>query len=46
MKRILKTVVLVALMAFAASAAAQITIPGTDVSFRLNNDDWRYLRTF
>ena len=46
MKRILKTVVLVALMAFAASASAQITIPGTNVSFRLNNDDWRYLRTF
>lgn len=46
MRKILKTVVLVALMALASSAAAQITIPGTNVSFRLNSDDWRYLRTF
>ena len=46
MKKILKTVVLVMLMALAASASAQITIPGTNVSFRLNSDDWRYLRTF
>lgn len=46
MKKILKTVVLVLLMAMASSAAAQITIPGTSVSFRLNGDDWRYLRTF
>lgn len=46
MKKILKTVVLALLMAMASSAAAQITIPGTSVSFRLNGDDWRYLRTF
>ena len=46
MKKILKTVVLALLMAMASSAAAQITIPGTSVSFRLNSDDWRYLRTF
>jgi hypothetical protein len=46
MKKILKTVVLALLMAVASSAAAQITIPGTSVSFRLNGDDWRYLRTF
>ena len=46
MKKILKTVVLALLMAMASSAEAQITIPGTSVSFRLNGDDWRYLRTF
>ena len=46
MKKILKTVVLALPMAVASSAAAQITIPGTSVSFRLNGDDWRYLRTF
>lgn len=46
MKKIFKIMVLVALMSFAASALAQITIPGTNVSFRLNSDDWRYLRTF
>ncbi len=46
MKKILKTVVLAFLMAMASSAVAQITIPGTSVSFRLNGDDWRYLRTF
>ena len=28
------------------SARAQLTIPGTSVTFRLNNEDWRYLRTF
>ena len=37
---------LAVLMAFGTSAAAQITIPGTSVTFRLNSDDWRYLRTF
>ncbi|MBP5547051.1 MAG: hypothetical protein J6X59_07255 [Bacteroidales bacterium] len=29
-----------------ASAQSQITIPGTQVTFRLNNEDWRFLRTF
>ena len=28
------------------SASAQLTIPGTSVTFRLNNEDWRYLRTY
>jgi len=46
MKNILKTIVLALLMVMASSSAAQITIPGTSVSFRLNGDDWRYLRTF
>ena len=46
MKKILKTIVLALLMTMASSAAAQITIPGTNASFRLNGDDWRYLRTF
>ena len=27
-------------------AQAQLTIPGTQVTYRLNNEDWRYLRTF
>lgn len=43
MKKILLTMTL-ALMA--TLAAAQIGIPGTQVTIRLNNDDWRYLRTF
>ena len=46
MKKIQKLVVFALLMLFGASAAAQITIPGTNVTFRLNNEDWRYLRTF
>lgn len=25
---------------------AQLTIPGTNVTYRLNSDDWRYIRTF
>ena len=28
------------------SVQAQLTIPGTNVTFRLNSEDWRYLRTF
>lgn len=34
------------LAAFAATASAQLQIPGTSVSYRLNSDDWRYIRTF
>ena len=26
--------------------SAQLTIPGTNVTYRLNNEDWRYIRTF
>ena len=29
-----------------AVASAQLTIPGTSVTYRLNNEDWRYIRTF
>ena len=34
------------LLAVTTAATAQIGIPGTQVTFRLNSDDWRYLRTF
>lgn len=43
MKRIL--FILATLMAFAASAQ-RLTIPGTDVQYRLNSEDWVYVRTF
>ena len=36
----------VALLLLSATASAQLTIPGTNVTYRLNNEDWRYLRTF
>ncbi len=28
------------------AVSAQLRIPGTGIQFRLNSDDWRYLRTF
>lgn len=34
------------LLAAATVASAQLTIPGTDITYRLNSEDWRYLRTF
>ena len=43
MKRLLLTLAL--LMAFAASAQ-HLTIPGTEVQYRLNSEDWVYVRTF
>lgn len=46
MKRYLKIFVMSLLLAVSAVATAQIGIPGTQVTFRLNGDDWRYLRTF
>lgn len=46
MKRYLKILVTALLLAVSATATAQVGIPGTQVSFRLNGDDWRYLRTF
>ena len=46
MKRTAHLLLLAALMAFGANAASQITIPGTHVSFELEPDSWRYLRTF
>ncbi len=43
----LKHVILAALMLCASLAvSAQLRIPGTGIQFRLNSDDWRYLRTF
>lgn len=37
---------LLAVLLLSSTAMAQLTIPGTHVTFRLNNEDWRYLRTF
>lgn len=34
-----------AMLLMAATASAQLTIPGTGVTFRLNSEDWRYMRT-
>lgn len=46
MKKIL-LIGMMGLMALMSNwSSAQLTIPGTSVSFRLNNEDWRYLRTF
>lgn len=44
--KIKKIVMAVALLLLSATASAQLTIPGTNVIYRLNNEDWRYLRTF
>ena len=42
-----KKLFLTLLLAAAATvASAQLTIPGTDITYRLNSEDWRYLRTF
>lgn len=46
MKRIAKLLLTAALLALGTTAAAQINIPGTHVSFKLDPDNWRYLRTF
>lgn len=46
MKRIVKLLLTTVMLAFGATAAAQITIPGTHVSFELDPESWRYLRTF
>lgn len=46
MKRYLKIILAALLLAVPAVTNAQIGIPGTQVTFRLNGDDWRYLRTF
>lgn len=34
------------LLMLSSTAMAQLTIPGTSYTFKLNNEDWRYLRTF
>ena len=42
-----KLILTMALMLAAGGvASAQLVIPGTNISYRLNGDDWRYLRTF
>lgn len=42
-----KKLILTALMVIVAGiASAQLTIPGTNITYRLNGEDWRYLRTF
>ncbi len=46
MKQIKHWLMLTALLLTTGLASAQITIPGTTVSFQLNNDEWSYLRTF
>lgn len=38
--------ILAAMLAVSGMAMSQVGIPGTQVSFRLNDKDWRYLRTF
>lgn len=41
-----KILVTLLLLASSAVASAQLTIPGTSITYRLNGEDWRYLRTF
>lgn len=42
-----KKLILTALMVVVVGiASAQLTIPGTNITYRLNSEDWRYLRTF
>ena len=46
MKNIKRLLAIAVLLLTATVASAQLTIPGTNVTYRLNNEDWRYLRTF
>lgn len=46
MNRIKHAIVLAVLLCAAFAASAQLRIPGTGIQFRLNGEDWRYLRTF
>ena len=46
MKTMRQWMLLAAMLFFGANASAQINIPGTSVSFQLDNNEWRYLRTF
>ena len=46
MKNMKHLLALAVTMMMACSAMAQLNIQGTRYSFELNNDDWRYLRTF
>lgn len=46
MKKTARLLIAMTMMLIGASAAAQIMIPGTHVSFELDPESWRYLRTF
>ena len=46
MTRWMKKVLLIALLSLPSIAMAQLSIPGTEFTFRLNNEDWRFLRTY
>ena len=47
MKKIsIKMMVIAVAMLLPAMVSAQLTIPGTNVTYRLDNESWRYLRTF
>ncbi len=41
-----KLILTVLMVVVAGIASAQLTIPGTNITYRLNSEDWRYLRTF
>lgn len=46
MKRYIHLLLLAALLVLGGTSMGQVGIPGTQVTFRLNGEDWRYLRTF
>jgi hypothetical protein len=46
MKRIKHWILALAMLILSGNAFAQLTIPGTSVSFQLDNEEWSYLRTF
>ena len=46
MKKILLLLLFALMPCLTATLAAQVGIPGTNVTLRINGDDWRYLRTF
>ena len=46
MKTIKQWLVLAVALLMSGAAMAQLTIPATTVSFQLDNNEWRYLRTF
>jgi len=46
MKTLRRWLLLAALLLTVANVSAQINIPGTSASFELDNNEWRYLRTF
>ena len=41
-----KIAIVVAAVLLAMAAQAQVTIPGTSKTLRIDSEDWRYLRTF